>query len=104
MSLPACAYGGSRRGLRAAKRQLPHRAAVHNLLISTFEYLPLPADVAISRGERLLQAASGDAWAEAAILVRLSLYYGSWPAGRCPRRLPAQPGHIRPGRGETQLG
>jgi predicted ATPase/DNA-binding SARP family transcriptional activator len=38
--------------------------------------LPIPADVAIVRVERYLQAASGDPWAEAAILQPLALLYG----------------------------
>ena len=38
--------------------------------------LPIPADVAVGRAEQLLEAASGDPWAEAAILQPLSLLYG----------------------------
>jgi predicted ATPase/DNA-binding SARP family transcriptional activator len=42
--------------------------------------LPIPFDVAVSRAERLLEAAAGDPWDEAAILEPLSLTYGH--AGR----------------------
>jgi ATP/maltotriose-dependent transcriptional regulator MalT len=38
--------------------------------------LPIPVNVAVGRAERLLEAASGDSWAEAAILRPLSLLYG----------------------------
>jgi hypothetical protein len=38
--------------------------------------LPVPADVAIGRAERYLEAVSGDPWAEAAILQPLSMLYG----------------------------
>jgi tetratricopeptide (TPR) repeat protein len=38
--------------------------------------LPIPVDVAVGHGERLLEAASGDPWAEAAILHPLALLYG----------------------------
>jgi predicted ATPase/DNA-binding SARP family transcriptional activator len=37
---------------------------------------PVPADVAIGRAERLLEAAAGDPWDEAAILPELALHYG----------------------------
>jgi hypothetical protein len=38
--------------------------------------LPIPVDVAVGRAERLLEGASGDPWAEAAILRPLALTYG----------------------------
>ena len=38
----------------------------------TFGELRVPADVAIGRAEHLLEAVSGEPWAEAAILSRLS--------------------------------
>jgi predicted ATPase/DNA-binding SARP family transcriptional activator len=38
--------------------------------------LPIPVDVAVGRAERLLEAAAGDPWEEAAILHPLSLTYG----------------------------
>lgn len=37
--------------------------------------LPIPADAAVTRAEQLLQAASGDPWAEAQILKMSSLLY-----------------------------
>jgi predicted ATPase/DNA-binding SARP family transcriptional activator len=45
-------------------------------LVSAFQDLPIPADVAIGRAERYLEAASGDPWAEAGILESLALLYG----------------------------
>ena len=45
-------------------------------LVAAFQVLPVPADVAIGRAERYLEAASGDPWAEAAILQPLALLYG----------------------------
>ena len=45
-------------------------------LVAAFQELPVPADVAIGRAERYLEAASGDPWAEAAILQPLALLYG----------------------------
>ena len=42
--------------------------------------LPIPADVAVGRAERLLDAAAGDPWDEAAILPELAWHYGH--AGR----------------------
>jgi predicted ATPase len=45
-------------------------------LVSAFAQLPVPADVAISRAERYLEAASGDPAAEACILDPLALLYG----------------------------
>jgi predicted ATPase/DNA-binding SARP family transcriptional activator len=42
--------------------------------------LPIPADVAVGRVERLLDAAAGDPWDEAAILPELAWHYGH--AGR----------------------
>jgi tetratricopeptide (TPR) repeat protein len=38
--------------------------------------LPIPADVAVGRAERLLEAAAGDPWDEAAILPELAWHYG----------------------------
>jgi class 3 adenylate cyclase/tetratricopeptide (TPR) repeat protein len=48
-------------------------AVASTWLGSTLERLPVPADAAVGRGERLLQAADGDPWAEAGIFVPLSL-------------------------------
>ena len=41
----------------------------------TFQSLPVPADMAIARAEQLLQTANGEPWAEADILIPLSLIY-----------------------------
>ena len=49
-------------------------------LVATFRDLPIPAEAAVGRAEQLLEAASGDPWAEAAILQQLSLLYSH--AGR----------------------
>jgi tetratricopeptide (TPR) repeat protein len=45
-------------------------------LAATLWDLPIPVDVAAGRAERMLEAASGDSWDEAAILHPLSLTYG----------------------------
>jgi predicted ATPase/DNA-binding SARP family transcriptional activator len=45
-------------------------------MVGAFQELPVPADVAIGRAERYLEAASGDPWAEAGILQSLALLYG----------------------------
>jgi predicted ATPase/DNA-binding SARP family transcriptional activator len=44
-------------------------------LVWAFQVLSVPADVAIARSQRYLEAASGDPWAEAAILQPLALLY-----------------------------
>jgi len=44
-------------------------------LVVTYQVLSIPADVAIDRSERLLEAASGNPWAEAAIAGPLSVVY-----------------------------
>jgi tetratricopeptide (TPR) repeat protein len=49
-------------------------------LAVAFLVLPIPADVAVGRTERLLEAAAGDPWDEAAILPELAWHYGH--AGR----------------------
>ncbi len=49
-------------------------------LLANLQYLPVPADVAVGRGEQFLDAASGDPWAEAAVILPLSLLYSR--AGR----------------------
>jgi len=56
-------------GYRRAQIQASHRLAV------TFQYLPIPADAAVSRVEQLLQTAGGEPWAEAGILMPLSVLY-----------------------------
>ena len=70
----------SRRLERAADcaRQSANYRAEHEsakLLVYHLFDLPIPFDEAVSRAESLLQAASGDAWAEAEILLALSLLY-----------------------------
>jgi class 3 adenylate cyclase len=45
-------------------------------LVVTFLELPVPADTAIADAEHLLQAAKGDPWAEALILMSSMLLYG----------------------------
>jgi len=54
-----------------------HRAQMQasGWLVLAFSALPIPADLAIARGEQLLQTASGDPWAEAEILAPLSQLY-----------------------------
>jgi predicted ATPase/DNA-binding SARP family transcriptional activator len=47
-----------------------------SLLVWVYRALPVPADVAIISAERHLGTASGDPWAEAAILQPLALLYG----------------------------
>ena len=44
-------------------------------LTMTFCLMPIPADAAIARAGQLLQAANGEAWAEANILAPLSVVY-----------------------------
>ena len=53
-----------------ARQSGNHRAELESRtwLVATFLELPIPADVAIGRAERLLEAAAGDPWGEAAIL------------------------------------
>jgi predicted ATPase/DNA-binding SARP family transcriptional activator len=50
--------------------------ATRSLVASFFDGLTVPVDVAIGRAERYLEAASGEPWAEAAILQPLALLYG----------------------------
>jgi predicted ATPase/DNA-binding SARP family transcriptional activator len=60
-----------------ARRSANHHAERESTswLIANLMDLPIPIDVAVGRGERLLEAAPGDPWAEAAILHPLSLLY-----------------------------
>jgi tetratricopeptide (TPR) repeat protein len=71
---PAAAEAFERAASYAARsgNHLAERLAV-GWLVAT---LPVPADVQIGRAERYLEAASGDQWAEAAILHPLALLYG----------------------------
>ena len=54
-----------------------HRAQMRasHWLAVTFHVLPIPADTAVARTEQLLQATSGDLWAEADLLKPLCLLY-----------------------------
>src|SRR5262249_29771773 len=104
----------------AAKRALQRAAACarqggnHHVaresrtrLVAVLQDLPIPFDMAAAQAERLLEAASGDPWDEAAGLLPLSLLYGytgrvaQAPAGRPPGpALPTAPrGEPRPGGG-----
>jgi predicted ATPase len=62
----------------AYARQTGHRSLQMQAsfwLATTFMYLPIPADTAVARAEQLLQAADGEPWAEADVLMPLSLLY-----------------------------
>ena len=65
------------RAAACARQSGNHRASrqARGWLVVTFHVLPIPADVAIGRAEQILEAASGDSWAEAAILGPLSVLY-----------------------------
>jgi tetratricopeptide (TPR) repeat protein len=65
----AAAYAGQSGNRRAVRESGFWLAAA---LVS----LPIPADAAVGRAERLLEAAAGDPWDEAAILPELALLYG----------------------------
>ena len=75
--IPACqeALGRAAAYARQSGNHYAERQADLWLGVS-FSALHVPADVAISRLERLLQPASGDPWAEASILMWLALQYG----------------------------
>jgi tetratricopeptide (TPR) repeat protein len=68
---------GLERAARYAQQSSNHRA--HALATSwlgfTFAELPGPADAAIARVEQLLQTATGEPWAQAHLLMSLSLLY-----------------------------
>ena len=66
------------RATDCARRSGNHHAELEatNVLVATFQDLPVTAGVAIGRGERLLEAAGGDPWAEATVLRQLSGLYG----------------------------
>ena len=75
------APGGARgleRAAAYARQSGNHHAEAeaHSWLVVSFQALPIPADAAIGRAEQLLEAASGDPWAEATIIQPLSLLYG----------------------------
>jgi tetratricopeptide (TPR) repeat protein len=60
-----------------ARRSANHRAEQESakLLVYHLFDLPIPVDEAVSRAESLLQAAAGDSWTEAEILLPLSWMY-----------------------------
>jgi class 3 adenylate cyclase len=62
----------------ACARQAGHRRMQYwaaSWLIATFIQLPIPVDAAILRTEQLLQTADGEPWAEADLLMPLSMLY-----------------------------
>jgi hypothetical protein len=65
------------RALDYARQSGNHWAQVGAILwlVASLAPLPIPADAAIARAEQLLQEASGDPWAEAAVLGPLSALY-----------------------------
>jgi hypothetical protein len=65
------------RAIDCARQSGNHRAQMRasHWLAVTFHTLPIPADAAIARTERLLQEADGDLWAEADLLKPLSILY-----------------------------
>jgi predicted ATPase/DNA-binding SARP family transcriptional activator len=74
---PAAATEALERAISCARQSGHHRAQMRasHWLAVTFRVLPLPADTAIARTEELLQAASGDLWAEADLLKPLCILY-----------------------------
>jgi tetratricopeptide (TPR) repeat protein len=74
---PAAATEALERAISYACQSGHHRAQMRasHWLAVTFRVLPLPADTAIARIEELLQAASGDLWAEADLLKPLCILY-----------------------------
>jgi tetratricopeptide (TPR) repeat protein len=66
------------RAAASARQSGSHRAEQKSRtqLAAILWDLPIPIDVAVGRTERLLEAACGDPWDEAAILKPLSLTYG----------------------------
>ena len=89
---PLAAQQALQRAAACARHSGNHHAERESgtWLVAILQFLPIPADVAVGRAEQLLDAASGDPWAEAAILQYLAMLYGY--AGRmadaraaCPR-------------------
>jgi tetratricopeptide (TPR) repeat protein len=74
---PAAAAEALERAISYARQSGHHRAQMRasHWLAVTFHVLPIPADTAVTRTEELLQAASGDPWAEADLLKPLSILY-----------------------------
>ncbi len=65
------------RAISYARQSGHHRAQMRasHWLVASFHRLPGPADIAVARAEKLLQAASGDPWAEADLLKPLCVLY-----------------------------
>jgi tetratricopeptide (TPR) repeat protein len=65
------------RALAYARQSGNHRAQIQasNWLAASLCELPIPADAAVARVEQLLQAATGEPWAEAYLLLALSTLY-----------------------------
>jgi predicted ATPase/DNA-binding SARP family transcriptional activator len=74
---PAASAEALERAIAYARQGGHHRAQMRasHWLAVTFRMLPLPADAAIARIEELLQASSGDSWAEADLLKPLCILY-----------------------------
>src|SRR5215831_11299180 len=74
---PAAAAEALGRAISYARQSGHHRAQMRasHWLAVTFRVLPIPADTAVARAEELLQAASGDLWAEADLLKPLCILY-----------------------------
>jgi predicted ATPase/DNA-binding SARP family transcriptional activator len=79
---PVAAEIAFQRAADCARQSGNHRAEreAGTWLTAVLFDLPVPAQEAVGRAERLLEAASGDPWAEAAILQPLIMLYGR--AGR----------------------
>jgi predicted ATPase/DNA-binding SARP family transcriptional activator len=69
--------GALEQALAYARQSGNHRAEIQasNWLATSLSKLPIPADTAAARVEQLLQAASGEPWAEASLLTVLSTLY-----------------------------
>jgi tetratricopeptide (TPR) repeat protein len=69
--------GALEQALAYARQSGNHRAQIQasNWLATSLSELPIPADTAVARVEQLLQAASGEPWAEAHLLTALSTLY-----------------------------
>jgi predicted ATPase len=94
------------RAAACARRSANHRAELESTswLLFNLVYLPIPVDVAVGRGERLLEAASGDAWAEAAILLRFQGSTATLAVSPTPARPVPVPRPYLPGPGQNCSG
>ena len=65
------------RAIAYARQSGNHRAWMRasHFLATTYVTLPIPADAAVDRVEELLQAVSGEPWAEAGVLLGLAILY-----------------------------